>query len=662
MTVARKDRGPSDTKIFPRNLTAHADYAVRGNPSTSRPESGVGNCYPGLEFDQRNLDKSFFPGLLFEFHRDDGCLLRSITPGSPPAAAGLTQRDLDAGLYLWAVLGSTARPALLDAMPLQAFDGLGGLDVWRRVRDLGPGPLAILIGPAPGRGLQIPSQAIDALRTQRASSNARLERPAEALLWAVLVSDRSRILDPDGVIDTDVFGPGDLTRSLCVPWQYDFRDCGCFYWASNKPDIVASSDGASPYLNFQRRDRAASVPDVAPKDRASWLRRRREDELDYAELIRGSWATLPVVLNDRESERFTVAPGPSPRPPMTPPQVAAELQYLATVEHALSVQYLYAHYSVNARYVAAEALLEDLSMDAFDQPRFRLPAMSGWERRIFLAAHDVLRTGVDEMRHLRWVNEALGLLGAPASVGRATVIGRDLKRPFALVPLTPEQLDWFIEVEQPSQAVDEGIDGMYVWLLRSIESQAAQFPESERLTQLIKLIIDEGGGHYGRFLSIKRELAGMRADEYLREQKPPTPERLMALDLSDKNYETALAHLLFSFRQGDRAGGQFLNQARRAMYNLHEVNHYLAAGGVMPRFALPDPFPTPPALGLRATRAQVNAAAAFLVDLERSVESALSALEGAGGQTERELVGRQRERNEALFQGTLSLIGGMEST
>ena len=52
-----------------------------------------------------------------------------------------------------------------------------------------------------------------------------------AVQAAVLVADRARYLDEDGVIDPDVYLPGELTRSLCAPWQYDFRDCGCFYWA-----------------------------------------------------------------------------------------------------------------------------------------------------------------------------------------------------------------------------------------------------------------------------------------------------------------------------------------------------------------------------------------------------------------------------------------------
>src|SRR5262245_24180260 len=43
-----------------------------GNPDVTRPEDSMGNCYPGLEVDVRNLDRRFFPGLVFDFvARDD---------------------------------------------------------------------------------------------------------------------------------------------------------------------------------------------------------------------------------------------------------------------------------------------------------------------------------------------------------------------------------------------------------------------------------------------------------------------------------------------------------------------------------------------------------------------------------------------------------------
>src|SRR3954469_7836135 len=62
-------------KIFPRNLTAQAAYLVPGNPVVTRPEDAVANCFPGLEMDVRNLDRRFFPGLVFDFVEDGARLM-----------------------------------------------------------------------------------------------------------------------------------------------------------------------------------------------------------------------------------------------------------------------------------------------------------------------------------------------------------------------------------------------------------------------------------------------------------------------------------------------------------------------------------------------------------------------------------------------------------
>ncbi|MFF3087130.1 hypothetical protein ACFVRB_19065 [Streptomyces nojiriensis] len=99
-------------KIFPRNLTARADHVVRGNPAGSRPESGVDNCFPGLEFDQRNLDKCFFPGLTFDFHHGWGSRVIAVVDGAD-TVLNLTGDDLQGTeeepwrLHLWAVCGRT---------------------------------------------------------------------------------------------------------------------------------------------------------------------------------------------------------------------------------------------------------------------------------------------------------------------------------------------------------------------------------------------------------------------------------------------------------------------------------------------------------------------------------------------------------------------------
>jgi hypothetical protein len=54
---------------------------------------------------------------------------------------------------------------------------------------------------------------------------------------------RRRFTDPVSGAVPAVYRPGELTQSLCLPWQHDFRDCGCYYWASNHPDIVLAKTG-----------------------------------------------------------------------------------------------------------------------------------------------------------------------------------------------------------------------------------------------------------------------------------------------------------------------------------------------------------------------------------------------------------------------------------
>ena len=604
------DADPTAMKIFPRNLTARADHVVRGNSPFTRPESGVENCYPGLEFDQRNLEKSFFGGLLFEFHHNDGAMLRAFEPGPPPPAPWI--RDGDGTLWLWAVAGRTHVER--EDPEMIFLNGLGGLEAWRRVHDLLPGPIAIMVGPQTGRNSEPFAVAVRTLLNAIGGEPGRELRFEDGSLHAtILRGERARYLDDGGVIDLDVYEPGDLTRSLCAPWQFDFRDCGCFYWAASKPDLVASADGKHPYLNFQRRDRTTDPPpaDVPPFDT------RSEQELDYGALVSGAWNDLPVVLNDRESETFAPT-GPAPLERLwTREEVVRELQYLATVEHALAVEYLYSHYTLRA---------------PMKQPARDADPLT---RRIFAAGNEVYLVAIDEMRHLRWANEALGLLGEGPALGRAAMLGRDLDHPFELRPLTAEQLQWYIDVEAPSQAIGQGIDGMYVRLHVSIDRQPELFPERERLLAIVKLIIDEGEAHYERFRAVQSHLAGLEPSIYLRELTAPAEASQEAVlsDLADNTYALLLGTLEVVFELGDRGGGVLIEQARRSMFNLHEICHRLAERGVAPRFTLPPGLPTP--LPVPDERRIINARAAQparpalteLIDaFETSIGSALDVL------------------------------------
>jgi hypothetical protein len=643
-------------KIFPRNLTARADYLVPGNPTNSRPEAGVDNCYPGLEFDQRNLDERFFPGLTFYYHRGDGARLIGLQATAAQAGAGLAAADLvDPPLYLWGMLGRHLVEQ--NAPSTVSFQAQSGMEVWRRVHDLLPGPVAIVFGAVSGLAANLSDDLRAALSKAYAAAEAGevekqfiVKRDSSGkLIYAVYADQRASYLTPDGVIDPAAYPPGELTKTMCAPWMYDFRDCYCFYWSSNKPDIVnvPHEGGTQDYVNFLRRvqDRVAVPPadvDYYRKTLDGKLTLRRELELTYKDMVEGWSQRLPVVLNDTESPDSIATPLPPCSPlarEFTLPAIIAELSYLATVEHALTVEYLYAYYSINAT----------AALNAASPTPGRIDPNAP---RIAAAANQVFQIAVDEMRHLMWANIGLCLLGAPASVGRAARIaeppsGRDgrvslqhagvryLDQPFALNRLDAATLDWFIQVEAPSNVINEGLDGMYVYILEALRLYQATIPNADRLIPLIKLIVEEGRGHWERFSRVKATLDGIDEATYLHPlaQQLPTPEQEQYLDICDSYYQLLLKAIEISVTLGEAAQSQLVGAAVRMMMSLDEMAVILAAQGYLPRFTLPLPVTAP-----KSARLSLAATAAYQgKGRQRRPARALMQLESIYGRLERSL-------------------------
>ena len=67
------------------------------------------------------------------------------------------------------------------------------------------------------------------------------------------------------VISQALAEAGELTQGLCSPWQNDYRECSCYYWAAARPDYVnvePSSNGLSQGDNWLQRDHTGHyVPD-----------------------------------------------------------------------------------------------------------------------------------------------------------------------------------------------------------------------------------------------------------------------------------------------------------------------------------------------------------------------------------------------------------------
>jgi len=62
---------------------------------------------------------------------------------------------------------------------------------------------------------------------------------------------------PLAVLAEALAQPGELSQGLCSPWQNDYRECACYYWAASRPDyvnVVATDDGSSRGDNWMQRE------------------------------------------------------------------------------------------------------------------------------------------------------------------------------------------------------------------------------------------------------------------------------------------------------------------------------------------------------------------------------------------------------------------------
>ena len=532
-------------KLLPRNRTARLAAArAAGNPIVTELASGVGNCFPGLEFDARNLDRRFFPYLVVDFVDD---IVVNQVELARAEADGVTG-DLLTALREAAKPATQWRVARLSG----TFAGFGARDLV--VAQLGP----TTEGPPDGwTAVRLLVPGTEVTITLQADSGKQLE----------LAATRASYLRDDGAF-AEMFAAGELTQSLCSPWTHDFRDCGCFYWASNHPDIVQPAVPAP-----------SAVDDPAFAVRVSWLRSDRvtsppapdpqhQGELRHHE-INARWQELDVVVDGRE-QRMPYAPDVVPGVALDPAALVPTLRYAAGVEQAVMLEYLAAAFSLNR--------------DAGDDN-------STVRQDVAVAQFEIMRVAQSEMRHLKAVNGLLlhehqvsGAVGAFQPVlGVATVIpgAGGMRLPsMNFRPLTAQVLEDFVQIEAPSKSVD----ALYGRIL-------ATYRRAGRDTQAatVAQIMAEGADHFASFRVIQELLGRHQESEYLLPVSIPVAGdgRLTTLQ---QRYETMLDHFFKGYSVGVPPGRTEIAAARSIMLGSRGVEgacEALAAQNVLPVFAIP---------------------------------------------------------------------------
>lgn len=248
----------------PQTLIA---YRGRGNPASVHASTAISNCFPGLEFDLRAAWKRILDGV--ELHEATGVVV-AVTSGSAAFAAGVR-----AG---------------------QALATVDGVDILLPVNGPREGNPAVV---ELERVVREFSNSLACLATKAGQQVVCRFRRDNGQIVTVTLTVR-QVFDGPGIAE-DAAAPGVLTQGLCSPWQNDYRECGCYYWAASRPDYVnvQVAGAADTGHNWMHRNRTPATPrNYIPENPQN----PPPELLDYEELFRAWETELRFVRRGQDSE------------------------------------------------------------------------------------------------------------------------------------------------------------------------------------------------------------------------------------------------------------------------------------------------------------------------------------------------------------------------
>jgi hypothetical protein len=265
----KPDKPDEKRQLIARNRHAQLHHAAVGNPFSSRLEMSVGNCTPGLEMDFRAVWRRLFEGIVL---REYDNLVMEMEPidGGPELPDLVGHRLLrvnDTDMYTQMIGPSPYNPRTRTTVLGYTGNPDGVLPLeWSNA-------LARILSDSVG-------QSVDCYftKTQVWSEQALFEDEHSHIKLSLRV--RPFFEDGSAMISRELARPGELTQGLCSPWQNDYRECSCYYWASARPDFVnvtTNEIGASEGDNWMQKERTG---DYVPDDY------RDTRLLDYDDLFR----------------------------------------------------------------------------------------------------------------------------------------------------------------------------------------------------------------------------------------------------------------------------------------------------------------------------------------------------------------------------------------
>lgn len=219
--------------IKPSNLAAQLAYRGRGNPANAHPISAISNCFPGLEFDFRTVWRRMFMGLQLSEHNNyvisaDGgyadlvghrlLLIQDNEIATSVATTGIVNPGFPAQ-----ALASSGNPNGVSFM--EWSNSLAR--IWARQGH----KIKAWFTPDESTAEIVPPTDTDGL--------LEVELTVRVLFEPSVYDGQPTAALANGLVD-----PGELSEGLCSPWQNDYRECACYYWAASRPDYVNVVDTA----------------------------------------------------------------------------------------------------------------------------------------------------------------------------------------------------------------------------------------------------------------------------------------------------------------------------------------------------------------------------------------------------------------------------------
>ncbi len=228
-------------KIDPKNVSAQLNYQARGNPPGAHPQSAVGNFFPGLEFNFLSAWRRIFVGIELNESSGDVMAVDADAPAEVKSILGFQLVGVDVNIVNGEVAGG-----ILIQVPIT------GPNQDDPPKDTTLGQIYLEWG-----------NALAGLHHEKGGTGQAVlcvfQHPDTGEMRRVSLQVR-KLLEPDSaLIAQAAVEPGELTQSLCSPWQTDFVGCACYYWAANRPDYInlwtkkdGSHGGGHSWLNASR--------------------------------------------------------------------------------------------------------------------------------------------------------------------------------------------------------------------------------------------------------------------------------------------------------------------------------------------------------------------------------------------------------------------------